>query len=427
MVMDASAMALLLSLDTLKWDSLIVVTGGGGFNSGRPSVTPYLWVVFFKIDGSSVTIQQTLQPDNSITYLSGAPVVIDTPSAHRDVGQDEIMPGGSRPIPQDIGSWIDQVTPIPVVDPALQSLLNEKAYPANFGFVAVALVDGGHIPDHAIAAGYAMLVQQVKKRLLTLLSKLGPGHTSITDDDINSVTAGIQDEVMGAIKDAMSFWEKLWAISGEDHMIGSFIGHWSRDEFATNGETKAIAISTPEGAYGVWSIAGSVQLTPPCPAEALQGLLDSFLQGTSSSAQARRGLWSQSLDAMHTFRNSGELRRYPGLALWWRAAVYHSPFVVKVIRQHEGAREAVSVVLDHVSSALSNPKRKLPDALVDAGVNLLRVLIENGPGLLRSDARRALAIFGDLKGSTMSEALKRFSDNATLSPPSPRKGKRTKR
>jgi hypothetical protein len=86
---------------------------------GWGSAEPYLWPVFFKIDGETVSMTDALK-------LSGTPTVVGTYGNHGNLGNTDVDAGDTIPIPESLGSWKTTLKPIPVPT-SLSSLVDDVA------------------------------------------------------------------------------------------------------------------------------------------------------------------------------------------------------------------------------------------------------------------------------------------------------------
>ncbi len=193
------ARTVFVHLDRLHWDEVIVVTGGGGVGGGPPTVSPYLWTIFFKADGS--TLQLT-----DAGKLSGSATVVFTPGSHGNLGTKSLQVGNSIPIPAAIGQWHAALQPIPVA-PSLRKRVGHDL-PAFFGAMAVLMIEGS-VTDHGAEAGHSALNKAVQDAIEAVIRSIGPDHQMVTQDDIRSVTAGIDQKVSKAIQDAQNIFENL--------------------------------------------------------------------------------------------------------------------------------------------------------------------------------------------------------------------------
>ncbi len=104
---------------------------------------PYLWVIGFKLDGS--TVKQNL------TRLTWTPDFFFSGGSHGNLGR-VAKPGSKISIPRNVGTWETTVKPITLVD----AQLNATEAPGAVGFIAV-LLEENNVPDHAAEAGHQAL------------------------------------------------------------------------------------------------------------------------------------------------------------------------------------------------------------------------------------------------------------------------------
>src|SRR5215468_5503046 len=77
---------------------------------GIGSAEPYLWTVFFKIDGDTTVV-------NSHLTLQGTATVIPRPGNHRDLPNQDVDAGENVPIPAVLGEFDVRLKPIPLQNP----------------------------------------------------------------------------------------------------------------------------------------------------------------------------------------------------------------------------------------------------------------------------------------------------------------------
>jgi hypothetical protein len=209
------------SRTTIKIES----TNGAGEGSEAQHKKVYLWTAFFKIDGDMVSVNEALN-------LEGTATVVGTPGNHGDLGDT----GGDTannvtvtiPIPTQIGQFRSVLKPIPLKRP----IGNISSAPGAIGCVVLLLAEGA-VPNQAIAKGHDAFNSGLQDQLNQIVATLGLSKQEPSQDDVDSMTKAISDQVEKTIKDNLSFWEKLGALFlGADEMIGHSLFRFSATDLA---------------------------------------------------------------------------------------------------------------------------------------------------------------------------------------------------
>lgn len=209
------------------------------------SAEPYLWTVFFKIDGDTVRV------DNTYT-LRGTATVVTTPGNHGDLGASDVDPGDDIPIPPALGVFQTTLKPIPL-DLPVGDIVD---FPAAIGCVVV-LLEQDDTPGDAVAAGHVALNAAVQSALDALIPTLNIVHTSPTQEEIDAMSKQIGDAVEAAIADNVSAWDWLKALGNMDDKIGTAVLRWSQADI--NGAVYAgIPISQEWESEGDWLLTGRI-------------------------------------------------------------------------------------------------------------------------------------------------------------------------
>ncbi|MDR7098863.1 hypothetical protein J2X04_001210 [Lysobacter niabensis] len=91
---------------------------------GWGDAEPYLWPVFFKIDGDGYAVGSA--------GLVGFPPIEVKNGAHGNLGDEHVDEGDRVLIPTSLGAWTTQLKPIPAYDPTFRQVLGDicRASPA---------------------------------------------------------------------------------------------------------------------------------------------------------------------------------------------------------------------------------------------------------------------------------------------------------
>lgn len=207
------------------------------------SAEPYLWTVFFKIDGDTTHV------DSSFT-LRGTATVVTTPGNHGNLGAHDVDPGDDVAIPPALGEFSTVLKPIPV-DP-----IPGMTVSGVIGCIVI-LLEQDETPAHAVARGHEVLNQTVQTALDDLISTLTVAHQSPTDEDVKALTDKVGKRVTDAIADGVSVWDWLTALGNEDDKIGSKVFYSSQSDIC-----KALLAGIPLFEdwknEGRWQISGNL-------------------------------------------------------------------------------------------------------------------------------------------------------------------------
>ena len=219
------------------------------------SAEPYLWAIFFKIDGDSVFIDELFN-------LQGTAKVFGTLGDHGNLGVSHVGKGDDIVIPAQFG-YSDFLRPIPLRQPVL-----DKHEVSGIVGCIVVLMEQDNTSDEAVAAGHAELRFAVQSALNELITSL---HQEPSPEEIEEISKEIKDKVGKQVKDAITnrvlFFGEIAAGLNDDDQIGSGVFLFSQDDLlnADPGGIFFEARVKPEGDKneGDWQITGIIQSSLP--------------------------------------------------------------------------------------------------------------------------------------------------------------------
>lgn len=302
---------------------------------GWGSAEPYLWTVFFLVDGSTISV-------NSGLTLSGQATLHFTPGSHGNLPNDDVDAGETVPVPAAIGEWQTLMKPIPVPPPF------DTTQPDVGGVVGVVcvLMEEDNVSDDGAAAGHTALNNAVRAAVNEIVATRTLTNQEVTEGELAEFEASIQDAVSGAVQNEQNIFENLWSWINPDDTIGFQVFLFTHDDLTSKG---TIAFSRRWNNEGDWEIFGNVTGTVTCPADALDNLFSSL--GARSSLD---------LDRMRKIRD-GRLRSFPGVEKWWALAERNLPEAIRILSEDQELRgraeELARVATDFVER---------PDASISA-------------------------------------------------------------
>ena len=204
---------------------------------GIGSAEPYLWAVFFKVDGDSTFVDEHLM-------IHGTAKVFGTLGDHGNLDANDVDAGDDVPIPAQFG-YGDILTPIPKQGDST------KQFGGAIGCLIV-LMEEDETPDSAVASGHAKLNMAVQDALNGLIQDQ---NLSPSDEDIQTLTDQIGSAVEDAIARGTSVLDWIYAGGNMDDKIGSAVFKYSAGDLLDAGPS-GIAFSQRWHNEGDWEITG---------------------------------------------------------------------------------------------------------------------------------------------------------------------------
>jgi hypothetical protein len=176
----------------------------------------YMWMIFFKIDGDSVSIVYSPGQNPSFS-LQGTATLLDMPGNHGDLTSlptTGASPSNSYAIPGQVGLFhttLKQILPDQSVPEEVAALIPPT--PGQVGCIAWIMMQY-NTSDDAIAAGHNAFNSGVGQQLNALIPTLQ--SAAFPPDAVTQMEQNIQNSVEGAVENAMNLWQKLGVVLGGD-------------------------------------------------------------------------------------------------------------------------------------------------------------------------------------------------------------------
>ncbi len=213
------------------------------------SAEPYLWSVFFKIDGDTTVV-------NAAFALQGTATVVGTPGNQGDLPNHDVDPGENVPIPATLGDFTTRLKPIPLLTPVGEM----RSVGGVVGLITV-LMEEDNTPASAIAKGHVALNKAVRDSLNALIPTLNVAHRDPTPEEIEAMKKKIGDTVTKAVENDVSVWDWLSGLGNMDDKIGSEVFRFSQTELEAQG-VSGISFQKRFKNEGDWELSGRVSATP---------------------------------------------------------------------------------------------------------------------------------------------------------------------
>ncbi|MEM7101732.1 MAG: hypothetical protein AAF502_01300 [Bacteroidota bacterium] len=220
-------------------------------SEGWEFARPYLWTIFFKIDGSCITITDNFRLEGKAKFHFG-------PGSHGNLGITKLDGKSTIRIPSKVGEWNTRLTPLIV--PHFESKTNAVA-----GIITV-LMEKNNVSKAGAEAGHQTLNRKVEEKLNSLIAGFDPRkldldnlEASIFDyfkSESGSYASEIKEAVTDAVKNNQSLVRNIMSLVSADNMIGYEIWNFSLDEIANKEGHINFSKRWTDSRLGDWEIFG---------------------------------------------------------------------------------------------------------------------------------------------------------------------------
>jgi hypothetical protein len=218
-------------------------------DDGPGTAEPYLWTVFFKIDGDSTIVTDKLA-------LKGVATVVGTPGNHGNLGNTDVDEDDTVAIPAAVGQFKTLLRPISLEKP----VLGVSEIGGTVGCLVV-LMEEDFTPDSAIAKGHVALNAAVQKCLNDLIPTLTISKPQPTPEDIEHIQSKLAAAVTAAIEADVDVFDWLGGFGNMDDKVGTAVFRVSHSELLAAGPT-GVPVSQRWKNEGDWQLTGTIVGSP---------------------------------------------------------------------------------------------------------------------------------------------------------------------
>jgi hypothetical protein len=199
-------------------------------NASPGDYTPYLWIVFFKIDGDTAFVASV----DGTFKLQGTATVVGTPGNHGDLGSNL----GSVSIPAAMGDFTTLLSPIPLGKSGTLVVA-----PGLLGCIAILMgqLTSGDLetgtPDDDVPPAHEALNNSLQQALNALIPTFSVSNENVTDAEVQAIEKQVESAVTNAVKNALSLGNKIltgFGFEGQDWLLGTAVYRFSGSDLATS-------------------------------------------------------------------------------------------------------------------------------------------------------------------------------------------------
>lgn len=399
----------------LKLNSIICRDEGDGSGNAEP----YLWTVFFKIDGQTIGVTEALM-------LSGNATIVTTPGSHGNLNVNAVDEGDTVSIPTDIGDFSALLRPIPIPE----SFPNIVKPLGGFIGVVCILMEEDNVSDDGAEAGHQALNLAVKNAINQIIATRSRSNTDVTEEELESFESDIQSAISNAIQNQQDIFENLWSGVNQDDFIGSKVFIFNHDNLAEN---KNINFNQRWRNEGDWEITGNVKTTG-CSVE-----LTSMIEERNSSMKAKRSskkaegnssmkakrnskkaegnsmmaertAKSIDLNLIREFRNK-VFKEHPNLKEWGNILLRNNIKLGQAILKDKQLKKHAIDLLRNATTLIKDDKVTLNDNILKNALPLIAVLEKSTNKGTQLDAKSLKEAIPLIKGKNKTQVIKHLNKN----------------
>lgn len=225
---------------------------------GWRKTEPYLWNIFFKIDGAGVRVSEQFHLEGEATFFCSE-------GSHGNLGVSAVQTGETILIPPTVGLWQTELTPMPLP-------YFDYALPGILGVITV-IMEKENISPQGAEAGHQAMNQYIQTAINQALSNFTAKAIDVENirgsikqyfaNQIQQFESGIEQAVAQAVIKAQSVFQNIWTLVSRDNLVGYRIWDFHQTEFDELGLPLQLRFDVDDEQQGAWVLLGSISETPP--------------------------------------------------------------------------------------------------------------------------------------------------------------------
>ena len=221
---------------------------------GMGSAEPYVWLVFFKVDGERVSI-------GADAFAHGECQIVATDGSHGNLGSDDVDAGDILNVPHRIGEFRTSMRPI-----AFSEAPEREPLGGQIGAVLV-LLEEDQVSDNGAKAGYAALTDFAKKAIDAKVNELHLGKQEVNEDEINALIDAAIEAVEAEIRSVQDGSQNFWSWVDGDDRIGVKVLRFNHKDLTNNywDISERFRFLNNTGVEEEWLVLGEGQGVEPSP------------------------------------------------------------------------------------------------------------------------------------------------------------------
>lgn len=236
---------------SVNFDKLICHQAGSKTTS---IAQPYMWCVFFKVDGESVVISDQFK-------LAGQAGVHFSHGSHHNLGQVIVEKGTTINIPPAVGQWNTDLFPMKLP-------YFEQDFPATIGLTCI-LLKQGNVSHKAIEAGHQKLNEFVMHTIEKSVADFDPRQIDVYhlessvksyfERSVSHVSEGVDRVIMRAVIGNQNILQNIRSLIKQDSLVGFKIWNFNHTDIAFNHGLISFSERWTSPKNGDWEVQGTLK------------------------------------------------------------------------------------------------------------------------------------------------------------------------